>query len=103
MRKAPVVAPLFGTFGTRGLALFPGNREVAWPHKIDSFKGFSLTRDQRNVPWTGRPGKTVFKTLLCLNLRSPNRLEVSNCLALAVAGVAVVAQPFLACDPVAGE
>eukprot|EP00955_Chlamydomonas_euryale_P005696 60477-Chlamydomonas_euryale.AAC.4 len=28
----------------------------------------------RNVPWTGRPGGTLSKTLLQWDLRSPNRI-----------------------------
>eukprot|EP00955_Chlamydomonas_euryale_P056601 356488-Chlamydomonas_euryale.AAC.2 len=60
-------------------------------------------QQRRNVPWTGRAGGTLLKTLLRWNLRSPNRLDVCIGLALAVAGVANVVQLFLVCDPVAGS
>eukprot|EP00955_Chlamydomonas_euryale_P091290 364612-Chlamydomonas_euryale.AAC.16 len=53
-------------------------------------------------PWTGRPGRTLLETLLHWNLRSPIRLDAQYCLALAMAQVANVVQPFLVCDLVAG-
>eukprot|EP00955_Chlamydomonas_euryale_P060864 357838-Chlamydomonas_euryale.AAC.13 len=55
------------------------------------------------MPWKGRPSGTLLKTLLHWNLRSPNMLDIRHGLALAVAGVANVVQPFLVCEPVAGE
>eukprot|EP00955_Chlamydomonas_euryale_P052222 355093-Chlamydomonas_euryale.AAC.10 len=51
MSKVPVLAPLLGTFSSRlaTLNLSLGQRSE---------------QQRRNVPWTGRPSRTLLKTLL---------------------------------------
>eukprot|EP00955_Chlamydomonas_euryale_P103590 365507-Chlamydomonas_euryale.AAC.7 len=47
--------------------------------------------------------RDAIKNLTPLNLKSSNKSDVLHGLALAVAGVANVVQPFLACGPVAKQ
>eukprot|EP00955_Chlamydomonas_euryale_P017830 190119-Chlamydomonas_euryale.AAC.3 len=63
MRKVPVVAPLLGTSSS---CLATLNWSLGQRSK----------QRRRNVPWTGRPGETLLKTLLHWNLRSPDRLDI---------------------------
>eukprot|EP00955_Chlamydomonas_euryale_P007757 82187-Chlamydomonas_euryale.AAC.2 len=55
----------------------------------DAVGGQRPEQRQRNMPLTGRPGR-----MLLMNLRSPNSLDVRHGLALTMARVANVCNPF---------